>query len=65
MLKTAKAKDSGKPFKGSIISIEIINSIAIAKVSVQMYEFNYSELLSFHRIDDKWVIVNKMISDIS
>jgi hypothetical protein len=58
-------KDSGKPFKGAIISIEIINSIAIAKVSVQMYEFNYSELLSFHKIDDKWVIVNKMISDIN
>jgi hypothetical protein len=57
-------KDSGKPFKGIIISIDIINSIAIAKVSVQMYEFNYSELLSFHKIDDKWVIVNKMISDI-
>ena len=58
-------KDSGKPFKGIITSIEIINSIAIAKVSVQMYEFNYSELLSFHKMDNKWVIVNKMISDIN
>jgi hypothetical protein len=58
-------KDSGKPFKGSIISIEVINSIAVAKVSVQMYEFNYSELLSIHKIDNKWVIVNKMISDAS
>jgi hypothetical protein len=58
-------KDSGKPFKGTIISIEIINSIAVAKVSVQMYEFNYSELLSFHKIEDKWLIVNKMISDIN
>src|ERR1700755_922236 len=38
-------KDSGKPFKGEIISIEIINSIAVAKVRVQMYDFNYSELL--------------------
>ena len=56
-------KDSGKPFKGEIISIEIINSIAVAKVRVQMYEFIYFELLSFHKIDGHWVIVNKMISD--
>ena len=57
-------KDSGKPFKGEIISIEIVNSIAVAKVRVQMYDFNYSELLSFHKLDNRWVIVNKMISDI-
>jgi hypothetical protein len=57
-------KDSGKPFKGEIISIEIINSIAVAKVHVRMYEFNYFELLSFHKLDGKWVIVNKMIADV-
>jgi|SRR5882724_8083393 len=57
-------KDSGKPFKGEIVAIEIINSIAMAKVQVKMYDFNYSELLSFHKLDGKWVIVNKMISDI-
>jgi Putative lumazine-binding len=57
-------KDSGKPFKGEIISIEIINSIAVAKVHVRMYDFNYFELLSFHKLDGKWVIVNKMIADV-
>ena len=57
-------KDSGKPFKGEIISLEIINSIAVAKVHVKMYDFNYFELLSFHELDGKWVIVNKMISDV-
>ena len=56
-------KDSGKPFKGTIISIDVINSIAIAKVHVKMYEFNYDEFLSFHKIDNRWVIVNKMITD--
>lgn len=58
-------KDSGKPFKGDILSIEIINSIAVAKVHVRMYDFNYFELLSFHKIDNKWVIVNKMIADVA
>ena len=57
-------KDSGKTFKGEIISIEIIQSIAVAKVRVKMYDFNYFELLSFHKLDGKWVIVNKMIADV-
>ena len=58
-------KDSGKPFKGTIISIKVANSIAIAEVEVKMYEFNYHEFLSFHKLDSKWLIVNKMISDIN
>ena len=58
-------KDSGKPFKGTIISIKVVNSIAVAEVEVKMYEFNYREFLSFHKLDGKWLIVNKMISDVS
>ena len=58
-------KDSGKPFKGTILSIDIINSIAIAKVHVKMYDFEYDEFLSFHKIDNQWVIVNKMITDVA
>jgi hypothetical protein len=57
-------KDSGKPFKGDIISIRVIQSICVAEVTVKMYEFNYHEFLSFHKIDGKWLIVNKMISDV-
>ena len=57
-------KDSGKPFSGDIIAIEIINSIAVARVQVKMYDFNYFELLSFHKFNDKWLIVNKMITDV-
>jgi hypothetical protein len=56
-------KDSGKPFKGEIVSIQLINTIAIAEVKVKMYDFNYHEFLSFHKLDGKWLIVNKMISD--
>jgi hypothetical protein len=56
---------SGKPFKGEIISINIINSISAAKVRVKMYEFNYYDFLSFHKIKDSWVIVNKMMTDVS
>jgi Putative lumazine-binding len=57
-------KDSGKSFKGTIISIGVINSIAVARVQVKMYDFNYDEFLSFHKIGNRWLIVNKMISDV-
>jgi len=58
-------KDSGKPFKGEILNIRVVNSIAVVEVKVKMYDFNYQEFLSFHKIDGKWLIVNKMISDVS
>lgn len=58
-------KDSGKSFKGEIISVDVINSIAIARVHVKMYDFHYQEFLSFHKIDNRWMIVNKMISDVA
>ena len=58
-------KAAGAPFKGTIVSIETVNSIAMAKVHVKMYDFNYDEFLSFHKIDGRWVIVNKMMSDVA
>lgn len=57
-------KDADKTFEGNIISVKAVNSIAIAELTVKMYDFNYHEFLSFHKIDGKWYIVNKMISDI-
>jgi len=58
-------KDSGKPFSGTIHSIDVLNSIAVAKLHVKMYDFNYDEFLSFHKIEGKWMIVNKMLTDVS
>ncbi|MBL0740625.1 nuclear transport factor 2 family protein [Chryseolinea lacunae] len=58
-------KDTGKPFKGTIGSIEVINSIAVANVQVKMYDFNYDEFLSFHKLDNRWVIVTKMLTDVA
>ena len=58
-------KDSGKPFKGEIIKIKVVNSIAIAEVKIKMYDFLYHDILSFHKIDGKWLIVNKMLTDVN
>jgi hypothetical protein len=58
-------KDSGKIFTHEIISIKVVNSIAMAELKVRMYDFHYHEFLSFHQIDGKWFLVNKMMSDIN
>ncbi|MFL9839157.1 nuclear transport factor 2 family protein [Flavobacterium sp. ST-75] len=58
-------KDSGTDFKGIIISIEVINTIAMAKVNVKMYTFNYYDLLTFHRLNNQWVIVNKAFTNVT
>jgi len=42
-------EDSGKPFKGEIMNINVVQSIAIARVKVKMYDFNYTDFLSFHK----------------
>lgn len=55
-------KDSGKPFKGDILNIQVINSIAIAEVHVKAYDMLYHDFLSLHRIDGNWLIVNKIMS---
>lgn len=57
-------RDSGTLFKGEIIAIKIVNSIAIAEVKIKMYDFIYYDLLSFHKIEGKWLIVNKMLTDV-
>ena len=44
-------KDSGKAFKGEIIKIKVVNSIAVAEVKVKMYDLLYYDILSFHKID--------------
>jgi hypothetical protein len=55
----------GETFRMEILAIEIINSIAIAKVHVPMFDFNYHDLLSLSKINGEWVIVNKLLTNVS
>ncbi|MCF0069673.1 nuclear transport factor 2 family protein [Dyadobacter sp. CY261] len=55
----------GESFRMEIISIEIINLIAVAKVRLPMFEFNYHDLLSLTKIDGRWVIVNKLLTNVT
>ncbi|RKE82101.1 nuclear transport factor 2 family protein [Chryseobacterium sp. AG363] len=55
---------SGKEFNAVIISIDIINSIAVAKLNVRMYDFNYYNFITFNHIDGQWMIVNKTLTNV-
>lgn len=57
-------RNSDKPYQAEIISIDTINTIAMVKARIKMYDFNYHDLLSFHKIDNRWVIVNKMLTHV-
>ena len=54
-----------EPFRMEILAIEIINFTAIAKVHVPMFEFNYYDLLSLSKVNGAWVIVNKLLTNVS
>lgn len=58
-------KDSGKPFKGDILNVRVVNSVAVAEVHVKAYDMFYHDFLSLHRVNRNWMIVNKIMSGIS
>lgn len=55
---------SGQPFEAEILSIDVINSIATAKLHVRMYTFNYYNFITLHETDGKWLIVNKTLTNV-
>lgn len=55
----------GETFRMEILSIEIINNIAVAKVRVPIFDFCYYDLLSLTKINGAWVIVNKLLTNVS
>jgi hypothetical protein len=55
---------SGQPFEAKILSVDVINSIAIAKLNVRMYTFNYYNFLTLHETEGKWLIVNKTLTNV-
>jgi hypothetical protein len=56
--------ESGQPYKTEIVRIEVVNSIAVATVWVRMYAFNYYDILSWNQIEGRWLIVNKLLTNV-
>lgn len=55
---------SGQPFETEILSVEVINSIAVVKLHVKMYAFNYYNFLTLYEMEGKWLIVNKTLTNV-
>jgi hypothetical protein len=58
-------QELNETFRMEILSVEIINSIAIAKAHVPMFDFNYYDLLSLNKINGEWLIVNKLLTHVN
>ncbi|PKB18764.1 nuclear transport factor 2 family protein [Flavobacterium sp. 5] len=58
-------KELGEEFKMKIISLEIINNTAVAKTQVPILGYNYYDQLSLAIVDGKWIIVNKLLTNVN
>jgi len=58
-------QELGEAFKMSIIGIEVLGNVAIAKLHLPMLGFNYYDYLSLTKIDAKWKIVNKVFTHVA
>ncbi|MEO8672354.1 MAG: nuclear transport factor 2 family protein [Tahibacter sp.] len=54
----------GETFRMAILSVDVVGSIACAKVHCPMLGQNYIDFLSLVRSDDRWVVVNKTFTHI-
>lgn len=54
---------SGEEFKMKVLSVEILNQVAYVKLHCPMLGYNYYDFIAMSKIDDKWVIVNKLFSN--
>lgn len=56
-------KDSGEEFRMKVLSVEIVNDIAYARLYVPMFGYHYYDYMALNRINGKWVIVNKIFTN--
>jgi hypothetical protein len=54
----------GEPFLMKPVSVEVTHHIAFARVHCPMLGYNYTDYLSFVREGGRWVIVNKLFTDV-
>lgn len=55
---------SGEPFLMKPVCVEVTHHIAFAKVHCPMLGHNYTDYLSFVRQGERWLIVNKLFTDV-
>jgi hypothetical protein len=53
-----------KPFLFKILSIDVVQDQAMAKIHCPLFDFNYIDFLGLLKEQGKWQIVTKMYTDI-
>lgn len=53
-----------EPFQMKILSIEVLGTVALAKVHVPMLGYNYYDYLSLLQVDQQWRIVAKLFAHV-
>jgi len=53
-----------KPFAFKILSIDVVQDQAMAKIHCPLFDFNYIDFLGLLKEDGQWRIVTKMYTDI-
>lgn len=57
-------KELKEEFKMKIVGLDVLGKVAMAKVHVPFSGYNYYDYLSMAKINDKWVIVNKVFTHV-
>lgn len=57
-------KALGEEFNMSIIGLDILGKVAMAKLHVPFSGYNYYDYLSFAKINGRWTIVNKVFTHV-
>jgi hypothetical protein len=53
-----------KPFEFQILSIDIVQDQAMAKIHCPLFDFNYVDFLGLLKEEGQWRIVTKMYTDV-
>lgn len=53
-----------KPFNFKILSIDVVQDQAMAKIQCPLFDFNYIDFLGLLKEQGQWLIVNKMYTDV-
>jgi hypothetical protein len=55
----------GEEFRMKVLAIEITGNIAIAKLNVPMFEFNYYDYLHLVKNEGQWAIAGKLFTNVT
>lgn len=55
---------AGNTFTPVILSVDVLNTTAMAKLHVKMYDFNYYNFITLQKTNGRWLIVHKTLTHV-